>query len=66
MDVGDVRSFDGDTGAEIAPRPAASTRAVATFGVDNADDTLTIDFAPGLQPATVTFHGGAAGYARWS
>jgi hypothetical protein len=58
--------LDGDAGAEIARRPAASTRAVAAFGVDNADETLTIDFGPGLQPATVTCHGGAAGYARWS
>src|SRR5262245_46555045 len=62
MDGDDFRLLDGDTGAEIARRPAASTDAVVIYGVDDADDTLTIDFDSGLPSAPVTFHGGPSGY----
>ncbi|MBT4500668.1 MAG: LEPR-XLL domain-containing protein, partial [Gemmatimonadetes bacterium] len=53
---------DNRTGALLAGRSLGETSEIIIHGVDDLDDTLTVDFSGGLIEAPITFHGGAAGY----
>ena len=49
-------------GTLLARRALASTSEIVIHGVDNVDDTLTVDFNNGIIEAPIMFHGGDRGF----
>ena len=57
-----VEVVDNLTGALLAQRAVGATSEIVIQGVNDLDDTLTVDFSNGLIAAPITFHGGDAGF----
>ena len=58
----DLKVIDTFTGQQLASKPLKGISEVVIQGVDNQDDTLTLDFNGGVIEVPITFHGGAAGF----
>ena len=57
-----VQLVETDSGIEVASQPIAATSEIVIWGVDDVDDTLTLEISGGEWTLPVTFHGGEAGF----
>ena len=58
----ELEIIDTLTGKLLANKPLGETSEVIIHGVDDLNDTLTIDFNGGIIEVPITFHGGDAGF----
>ncbi|MBW2623244.1 MAG: LEPR-XLL domain-containing protein, partial [Deltaproteobacteria bacterium] len=58
----DLEIVNKQTGEQLARKLISRTSEIIIQGVDDQDDTLTVDFTGGLIEAPITFHGGAGGF----
>ncbi|MFC1829891.1 LEPR-XLL domain-containing protein, partial [Thermodesulfobacteriota bacterium] len=62
IDGDDLVIVDNPTGQQLESRILNWTDEIVIWGLDDLNDTLTVDFTGGLFDVPITFHGGDAGF----